>query len=117
MKDNLNKKDSNEAQNPAFLVGAVSGCCVYEHNYWEEDGKSWYQYIHTFEIYRQKDKNYAGKSFRHKRCPFCQRITSMATLHWFNHLKKCSPKEYSMVDIGELIYKNPNELRGERIGR
>lgn len=88
-----------------------------ENKYWKEDGKSWYQYIHSDEIIRQNDENYSGKHFRHKRCPFCNRITCLATLHWYNHLEKCAPPEYSMADIGELRYRKPNELRGERIGR
>ena len=82
-----------------------------------DDEKSWYQYIHSDEIIRQNDENYTGKHFRHKRCPFCNRITCLATLHWYNHLEKCAPPEYSMADIGELRYRKPNELRGQRTGR
>lgn len=88
-----------------------------EHRYWVEDGKSWYQYIHSSEIIRQNDANYNGKLFRHKRCPFCNRITSIATLHWYNHLEKCAPPEYSMADIGSLRWKKIEELHGSRIGR
>jgi len=85
--------------------------------YWQEDGKSWYQYKGSDTIYRQKDAGYIGESFAHRRCPFCNRITCIATLHWRNHLEKCAPREYSAADILELRYKNPDELRGERIGR
>lgn len=106
----INDKLSTEAQ-PAIASGDA------EHKYWKENGKSWYQHIHSDEIIRQHDENYSGKHFRHKRCPFCNRITCLATLHWYNHLEKCAPSDYSMADIGELRYRKPNELRGERIGR
>ena len=35
-----------------------------EHRYWEEGGKSWYQYINSAIIYREKDEAYQGKSFK-----------------------------------------------------
>jgi len=111
------KKLAASIQQPKISFDLPAGSHDAEDRYWQEDGKSWYQYIHSEEIIRQNDENYSGKHFRHKRCPFCNRITCMATLHWYNHLKKCAPPEYSMADIGELRYKKPDELRGTRIGR
>lgn len=112
----MKKKKLNSAQRLAVIEAKMEKG-EGEHRYWKEDGKSWYQYIHSAEIYRQKDENYNGKSFKHRRCPFCNRITCMAILHWYNHLEKCAPKDFSMADIGELRWKKPNELHGERTGR
>lgn len=103
----FNDKIFNEEQ-PAIDQPHVSSSGDDEHKYWVEDGKSWYQYIHSDVIYRKRDDNYNGKSFKHRRCPFCNRITCMATLHWYNHMKKCAPKDFSMADIGELRWKKPN---------
>lgn len=70
--------------------------------YFKEDGKTWYQHVPGGVIERVRDENFNGMRFRHKRCPFCNRITSIHTLHWLNHLDKCAPDKYSMQDLMKL---------------
>ena|SRR5260221_10341857 len=80
----------------------------------KEDGKSWYIYSDNIKslcksIFRQHDENFSGMRFEHKRCPFCNRITSIHTLHWLNHLNKCAPKKYALDDLMKLQHRTPKE--------
>ena len=71
----------------------------------KEDGKTFYQHADGF-LTRQHDENYSGARFKHRRCPFCNRITSIASLHWLNHLDKCAPKKYSNADLLQMRWKS-----------
>ncbi len=78
-----------------------------------EDGKKFW--IHpNGDLSRMHDDQFKGMKFTYKRCPFCDRITCKATLHWLNHLEKCAPKKYSVSELLELRYKNVSELDAGR---
>lgn len=83
----------------------------------KEDGKSWYQYIECGSIFREHDEKFQGMRFEHKRCPFCNRITSIHPLHWLNHMDKCADKKYSWDDLLKLQHCKPSELKYARLGR
>ena len=85
--------------------------------YFEEAGKRWWQTYEGSVITRVHDENYKGKQFQHKRCPFCNRITCIATLHWLNHLDKCAPKEYSNSDLLEMRWKKLEDIHTNFLGR
>lgn len=82
-----------------------------------ENNKTWCIHVDGF-ITREHDDNFNGPRFVHKRCPFCNRITSIHTLHWYNHLEKCAPKEFGLYAIGKLRYHSIDEIdKHELIGR
>jgi hypothetical protein len=81
-----------------------------------EDGKKFWDCGNGVLI-REHDENFFGARFDHKRCPFCQRITSMHILHWLNHLEKCAPQKYSIADLCDLRYRKIGELNYKRLGR
>jgi hypothetical protein len=83
----------------------------------KEEGKTWYGPSREGFIIRQHDENFSGMKFEHKRCPFCNRITSIHALHWLNHLDKCAPDMYSNIDLLDLRYDSIEELRGIRVSR
>lgn len=76
--------------------------------YFKEAGKTWYLWASGL-ITRVHDENFSGMRFEHRRCPFCNRITSLHTLHWLNHLDKCAPEKYSMSDLMKLQHRTPEE--------
>jgi len=79
------------------------------HTYIKEDGKTfWVQ--PNGELVRSHDDNFTGPRFRHRRCPFCNRITSIHVLHWFNHMTACAPSQYDDSDLNELRYRPLNEV-------
>lgn len=84
--------------------------------YINEDNKTFWQ-LADGSMIRCHDDNFNGMKFTYKRCPFCKKITSKHSLHWFNHLNKCAPAEYSKYDLLQLRYKNIEQLTGLRIGR
>lgn len=84
--------------------------------YFKEAGKTWYQYKHSDSIFREHDDNFHGMRFEHKRCPFCNRITSIHTLHWLNHLEKCAPEKYSCEDLMRLQHYTPKEYEKKSHG-
>ena len=76
--------------------------------YFTENGKTWWQ-TSGKSIFRVHDSNFTGMRFEHKRCPFCNRITSIHPLHWLNHLDKCAPSKYSMSDLMRMQHYSVNE--------
>lgn len=93
----------------AFSGGEYSG------HYFTEAGKSWWQTVGK-SIFRVHDAKFCGMRFEHKRCPFCNRITSIHTLHWLNHLDKCAPEKYSMEDLMRLQHRSPEEYEKTKNG-
>jgi len=81
-----------------------------------EDGKKFWQSPNG-DLEREHDGNFMGARFKHRRCPFCNRITSRHVLHWFNHLEKCAPQKYSLQDLYDLRYCKISELKYKRLGR
>jgi len=59
---------------------------------------------------RCHDDKFNGMRFTFRRCPFCQRITSIAPLHWYNHLNKCAPNKYSKSDIFKMRYSELKDI-------
>ena len=83
-----------------------------------EDGKKfWNCGDRNGVLIRAHDENFFGARFDHKRCPFCNRITSMHIQHWLNHLEKCAPQKYSISDLCDLRYCKIEELKYDRLGR
>ena len=80
--------------------------------YFKEDGKTWYHYGgDSGLIYRAHDENFSGMRFKHRRCPFCQRITSCATLHWLTHVEKCAPVgKYRSSQLLKMRHTPINEI-------
>lgn len=82
-----------------------------------EGGKTFWQDSEGF-LTRCHDENFYGMRFRHKRCPFCQKITSVHPNHWLNHLEKCAPDEYSNSALLRLRYVPKEEIaKHEKFGR
>ena len=93
----------NETPADAKPVLADSG------GYFKEKGKTWYQ-TSGRSIFRVHDDNFSGMRFEHKRCPFCNRITSIHTLHWLTHMDKCASEKYTWEQLIELQHRTPDEI-------
>lgn len=76
--------------------------------YFKEAGKTWYQTAGA-SIFRAHDENFSGMRFEHKRCPFCNKITSIHTLHWLSHTEKCAPPKYSKNDLMRMQHYTVKE--------
>jgi len=74
-----------------------------------ENGKTFYDWGNGL-FTRANDDNFKGMRFNHKRCPFCNKITSMHPLHWLNHIKPCSGKKYYNNTFLELRYIALNKI-------
>jgi hypothetical protein len=81
-----------------------------------EAGKKFWQ-IPNGELQRCHYKDFTGPRFRHRRCPFCKRITSIHILHWLNHTEKCAPLKYSISDLSSMRYRPLSELRFHFTGK
>jgi hypothetical protein len=75
-----------------------------------EDGKKFWQTGDGF-LERCHYGDFNGARFRHKRCPFCNRITSVHILHWMNHLLKCQGEQKLHPDtIADLRYHGLDDI-------
>lgn len=57
-----------------------------------EDGKKYYQWESGL-FTRSHDDNFQGRRFEYKRCPFCQRITCIHSLHLVESFKEMCRSE------------------------
>ena len=84
--------------------------------YFTEEGKTWWQRSDG-SIVREHDLEFQGMRFEHRRCPFCQRITSIHALHWLRHMDKCADPKFTKGQLLELRYKPLSDLLDQHESR
>jgi hypothetical protein len=77
--------------------------------YIKEDGKTFW--VHgDGTLTRAHDENFSGMRFEHRRCPFCNRITSTHPLHWINHIEKCAPIKYTYDNLFKMRHTKLEDI-------